>query len=182
MLFPKELYFDDGEHRVELLHLGVAHTHGDAFAWLPKERILMTGDACVNGAYNFTGDGNIEKWIATLDAAKKLGARVVCPGHGSRGDSSVIEDQQDFFRQLREQVGALVQAKKTAREISESASKVQAELISRPRIARYVSKKSLPAQMEKVYTEMTGGKFPDNARASRTARLHHAHQHSLELA
>ena len=63
MLFPKELYFDDGEHRVELLHLGVAHTHGDAFAWLPKERILFSGDACVNGAYNFVGDGNVEKWM-----------------------------------------------------------------------------------------------------------------------
>ncbi len=57
LLFPRELYFDDGKHRVELLHLGVAHTHGDAVAWLPKERILFTGDACVNGPYNFVGDG-----------------------------------------------------------------------------------------------------------------------------
>src|ERR1051325_9147085 len=32
LLFPKELIFDDGKHRVELMHLGVAHTHGDAFA------------------------------------------------------------------------------------------------------------------------------------------------------
>ena len=66
-----------GEHRVELHHLGVAHTHGDAFAWLPKEKILFTGDACVNGAYNFVGDGEVEKWIKTLDAARKLGARVI---------------------------------------------------------------------------------------------------------
>src|SRR4051812_31534439 len=61
VLFPRELYFDDGEHRVELLHLGIAHTHGDAVAWLPKERILFTGDACVNGPYNFVGDGNVEQ-------------------------------------------------------------------------------------------------------------------------
>ncbi len=80
VLFPRELYFDDGEHRVELMHLGVAHTHGDAVAWLPKERILFTGDACVNGPYNFVGDGDVEKWIGTLEAAKKLGAQVVCPG------------------------------------------------------------------------------------------------------
>ncbi len=40
VLFSKDLFFDDGKHRVELMHLGVAHTHGDAVAWLPKERIL----------------------------------------------------------------------------------------------------------------------------------------------
>src|SRR5258706_5429881 len=72
VLFPKELYFDDGKRRVELLHLGVAHTHGDAWAWLPKERILFCGDACVNGPYNYVGDGNVEKWVGTLEAAKKL--------------------------------------------------------------------------------------------------------------
>jgi cyclase len=48
VLFPRELIFDDGRHRVELMHLGVAHTHGDAVAWLPKERILFAGDVCVN--------------------------------------------------------------------------------------------------------------------------------------
>ncbi|MBL9126533.1 MAG: MBL fold metallo-hydrolase, partial [Verrucomicrobiales bacterium] len=41
LLFPKTLTFDDGEHRVELHWFGVAHTHGDGFAWLPKERILF---------------------------------------------------------------------------------------------------------------------------------------------
>jgi glyoxylase-like metal-dependent hydrolase (beta-lactamase superfamily II) len=35
--------FDDGKHRAELHHFGTAHTHGDGFAWLPKEKILFTG-------------------------------------------------------------------------------------------------------------------------------------------
>ncbi|MFL6416579.1 MAG: MBL fold metallo-hydrolase, partial [Bryobacteraceae bacterium] len=89
VLFSKDLIFEDGKHRVELMHLGVSHTHGDAVAWLPNERILFTGDMCVNGPYNYVGDGDTGKWITTLDAAKKLGARIVCPGswpanHGSR--------------------------------------------------------------------------------------------------
>src|SRR3989454_11037429 len=41
VLFPRELFFDDGKRRVELHHLGIAHTHGDAWAWLPKEQILF---------------------------------------------------------------------------------------------------------------------------------------------
>jgi len=179
VLFPRELYFDDGEHRVELLHLGVAHTHGDAMAWLPKERVLYTGDACVNGPFNFVGDGDIEKWITTLDAAKKLGARVVCPGHGPSGDSSVLDDQQLFFRQLRERVGALVKLKKSARDVAGSVPQILSELTSQPRIARYASKDGLSAQVEKVYHEMTGQDFPKEAKPGDHARLLHRHAHAV---
>jgi glyoxylase-like metal-dependent hydrolase (beta-lactamase superfamily II) len=38
VLFPREMIFDDGKHRVELTHLGVAHTHGDALACSRKRR------------------------------------------------------------------------------------------------------------------------------------------------
>jgi len=176
VLFPRELYFDDGVHRVELLHLGVAHTHGDAMAWLPKERILFSGDACVNGRYNFVGDGNVEEWVATLEAARKLGAQVVCPGHGTRGDGDVLADQQRFFEQLRSRVGALVQAKKTPREIYESSTKIRGELAADTRIARYVGD-GVNAQIEKVYQEMTGQAFPADVKASKSARVHHAHSH-----
>jgi glyoxylase-like metal-dependent hydrolase (beta-lactamase superfamily II) len=181
VLFPHEVYFDDGEHRVELLHLGVAHTHGDAMAWLPKERILFTGDACVNGPYNFLGDGDVEKWIGTLDVARKLGAKIVCPGHGPRGVESVLADQQFFFQQLRERVGVLLQARKSAREIYQSVGQIRGELLSQPRIARYVGEMFFAAQVEKVYTEMTGEAFPADAKASNSARLLHARDHDLQL-
>jgi cyclase len=179
LLFPRELYFDDGEHRVELLHLGIAHTHGDAVAWLPKERILFTGDACVNGPYNFVGDGNIEKWIGTLDAAKALNAKAICPGHGARGLASIVEDQQLFFKQLREQVGALTQAKKSAREILESVPRIRQELKSQPQIERYISD-GLAAQVEKVYNEMTGESFPERSKIAKAARHLHRHAHALQ--
>jgi cyclase len=178
VLFPKELFFDDGKQRVELIHLGVAHTHGDAFAWLPKERILFTGDACVNGPYNYVGDGNVEKWIRTLDAAKKLGAKIVCPGHGVRAEAALLEDQRLYFRTLRDQVGKLVREKKTAREVRDSVEAIRAVVTGNPRIARYVGKEMFAAQVEKVYTEMTGEKFAAAPHARRTATLH-AHAHGL---
>ncbi|MDQ2840672.1 MAG: MBL fold metallo-hydrolase [Acidobacteriota bacterium] len=180
VLFPRELYFDDGEHRVELIHLGIAHTHGDAVAWLPKERILFTGDACVNGPYNFVGDGDVEKWIGTLDAAKKLGARAVCPGHGPRALTDVLDDQQMFFKRLRDKVGALVQAKKSPGEISQSVPRISESLTAQAQIARYVGKDGLAAQVEKVYHEMTGENFPAGIKTSGAARLIHRHLHALE--
>lgn len=176
VLFPNELYFDDGEHRVELLHLGVAHTHGDAMAWLPKERILFSGDACVNGPYNFVGDGDVEKWVATLDAAKKLGARTVCPGHGPRGTDAVLGDQQLFFSELRNRVGALVQTGKGPRDVRSSVESVRAELSAQARIARYVGE-GLSSQVEKVLQEMTGQGFPNDTEPAKSARSTHAMSH-----
>jgi glyoxylase-like metal-dependent hydrolase (beta-lactamase superfamily II) len=176
VLFPKELYFDDGKQRVELLHPGVAHTHGDAVAWLPSERILFTGDACVNGPYNYTGDGNIQQWIGTLHVMKKLGARVVCPGHGARGDASLLEDQQLFFRRLVDSVGAAVRSKKTPREVYGAIGEIRQNLLSEKRIARYVGD-GFAAQVEKAYSELTGQSFPPDVKTAKTARLHHRHDH-----
>ena len=179
VLFPREMVFDDGKRRVELIHLGVAHTHGDAVAWLPKEKILFTGDACVNGPYNYVADGNVEKWIATLDAAKKLGANIVCPGHGPRGAETVLSDQQKYFRTLREEVGKLIKAKKTPEQIRDSAEQLQALVKADASIARYADR-SVLAPVEKIYEEMTGKKLPATQKAAREARDLHAIAHGRQ--
>lgn len=157
LIFKTELAFDDGTHRVELLHFGVAHTHGDGFAWLPKEKILFTGDACVNGPYNYTGDGNIERWIETLEAAKKLGAKTVCPGHGPMGGPELLEDQQAFFIALRDEVKK--HAGKDPAEVEKAVPSIMSALKKNERIARYVGN-FLLAQVEKAFIEQGGKPFP----------------------
>ena len=187
VLFSKELIFDDGKHRVELMHLGVAHTHGDAVAWLPHERILFTGDMCVNGPYNFVGDGDVGKWIATLDAARKLDAKIVCTGHGPRSTEAVLQDQQAFFAALREQVGAIM-TKISPTDAKAKVETIRATLKSNPQIARFVSNREagsddgFPSQVAKVYEELTGNKLAALASHPNLARQAHAHSHGLALA
>ena len=183
VLYSGELIFDDGKHRVEIMHLGVAHTHGDSFAWLPKERILFTGDACVNGPYNYVGDGDVGKWVETLEAAKKLGARIVCTGHGARSVASVLDDQQAFFKALREQVGALM-AQKSSAEARAQIEPIRAALKANSQVARYVGDRggagdSFPAQVEKVYLELTGNKLAELTNHGLLARQAHARSHGL---
>ena len=95
LLFPDTLIFDDGKHRVELRHFGVAHTKGDGVAWLPKEKILFTGDMAVNGPYNYVGDGNVASWIRDAVERRGLGASKVGPGHGPLGDASILRGSVD---------------------------------------------------------------------------------------
>jgi cyclase len=175
VLFPKEMYFDDGKHRVELHHFGVAHTRGDGFAWLPNERILFTGDACVNGPFNYVGDGNITEWVQTLEEAKKLKPLKVCPGHGPSGDGSVLENQQEFFKELL--AAAKTVADKAPAEIKEKVDAIKKRFKENERIARYVSD-GFAAQLEKALVEVGGKKFlSENVRQNEERKHVHAHGH-----
>lgn len=173
LLFTRDMIFDDGKHRVELWHFGVAHTHGDGFAWLPKEKILFTGDACVNGPYNFMGDGNSEQWVKTLEGAKKLGPKIVCPGHGSIGTGKLLEDQQQYFVELRK--GVKKYARKAPKEVQSALEAIKEPLAKQNSIARYIGD-FFPAQVEKVYVEM-GGKPFLSKEAALKEHLQHAHAH-----
>jgi cyclase len=158
LLFNQDLIFDDGTHRVELRHFGIAHTHGDGFAWLPKERILFTGDACVNGPYNFMGDGDSGEWVKTLENARKLQPKLVCPGHGPMGGPEVLDNQIAFFVAVRGEVRKLVDAGMKPEEIKASAVLIKETLRKQENIALYIGQ-SFDAQVEKVYVEM-GGQLP----------------------
>jgi glyoxylase-like metal-dependent hydrolase (beta-lactamase superfamily II) len=158
LLFNKDMIFDDGTYRVELLHFGVAHTRGDGFAWLPRERILFTGDACVNGPYNYMGDGDSGEWVKTLEAARRLQPKVICPGHGPMGGPEVLDNQIAFFVALRGEVKKLVDAGMKPEEIKASAVLIKETLRKQENIAIYIGP-SFDAQVEKVYVEM-GGRPP----------------------
>ncbi len=105
LYFPKKLVIEDSRQRVELIHFAHGHTRGDAVAWLPKQGILFTGDSCLNGPFNYTGDGNTETWIGALTEMRKLPVTTICPGHGEMSDITLIDRQRRYFVELRQFIG-----------------------------------------------------------------------------
>jgi glyoxylase-like metal-dependent hydrolase (beta-lactamase superfamily II) len=91
---------EDSTRRVEFHFFGWAHTRGDGFVYLPKEHLLATGDAVVNGPYNGTGDANIGNWPSVVRQAMKLSVTRVLPGHGAPGGHEVLVGQEKFLREL----------------------------------------------------------------------------------
>ncbi len=161
LTYTDAMVFDDGKHRVELHWFGVAHTRGDTLVWLPREKILFTGDLCVNGSYNFIGDSDTAGWIQVLEKAKALGAEKVCPGHGPIGGPEVVADQQGYLLELRRGVQALVDAKKSPAEVKAAVPALAAELRKIGPIARYVpSDFWFTAHVDKVFQEMGGAPLP----------------------
>ncbi len=104
LVFDDKLVLDDGTQHVEFHFLGHAHTPGDAFMYLPKHKILCTGDACTNGDFNYMGHADSASWVRVLDRALQLDVKIVCPGHGPLGGKEVLAKQQRYFVELRAQV------------------------------------------------------------------------------
>ena len=90
----------DGAREVRFYFLGWAHTRGDGFVWLPKEHILCTGDAAVNGPHNKLLDAFVANWPRVLDKALSLHPTDVLPGHGPKGGPEILTGQKQFLLDL----------------------------------------------------------------------------------
>jgi glyoxylase-like metal-dependent hydrolase (beta-lactamase superfamily II) len=107
----------DDTREVRFYFFGWAHTRGDGFVYLPKEKVLCTGDAVVNGPYNFTPDGNIGNWPNVVRGAQKLDVDHVLPGHGGPGGRQVLEGQIQYMVELHKAVAAALAAGKKLDDI-----------------------------------------------------------------
>ena len=157
---PKQTFKDspfvlnDGTRRVEFHFFGWAHTRGDGFVYLPKEKILCTGDAVVNGAYNFTGHANLTNWPAVVANARKLDVVHVLPGHGIPGGPEVLEGQMQFFTDLRNAVNKEIAAGKRLEDIvTKDPSGKSSTKINMPS-SRWAGD-SLPNQTTHMFQEIT---------------------------
>ena len=71
----------EGGREIQLHVVGRAHTDGDVFVYLPKEKVVVTGDAVI-GWTPFMGDGYPEDWVGTLDRLAQLDFTHIVMGHG----------------------------------------------------------------------------------------------------
>ena len=111
---------NDGQREVDFLFLGWGHTPGDGYVWLPKERVLATGDAAVNGPRNKLADASIANWPKVLDKAIAMRPEFVLPGHGARGGVEILTGQKQFLVDLYAAVAAQIAEGKQGTDIKVS--------------------------------------------------------------
>jgi len=104
MTYASSLTLHRGQREIRLLFLGRGHTPGDTVVFLPKERIVCTGDL-MESRLAYMGDGIFDEWITTLDAVKKLDFDTVLPGHGVPfHEKALITAYQSYLKDLTAQV------------------------------------------------------------------------------
>ncbi|HET7219903.1 MAG TPA: MBL fold metallo-hydrolase [Vicinamibacterales bacterium] len=98
--FKDRLDVTMGERRIQILNYGRAVTPGDAFIYLPAERVLATGDLLVN-PISFALSCYPTEWVETLNKLDALEAAVIVPGHGlPLRDKTLLHATRDLFREL----------------------------------------------------------------------------------
>lgn len=78
-----------GKRKVEIMHLGRAHTAGDAVVWVPDAEVMFTGDIVEYHSACYCGDGHFSDWADTLDNIAAFDPVAIAPG---RGDALVGRD------------------------------------------------------------------------------------------
>jgi glyoxylase-like metal-dependent hydrolase (beta-lactamase superfamily II) len=90
MTFKHRLSLYMGRRRVDLWHLGRAHTAGDVVVHVPDAGVMFSGDIVEYKSACYCGDGHFNDWPVTLDRIAHFNPRALVPG---RGDALIGQDK-----------------------------------------------------------------------------------------
>jgi glyoxylase-like metal-dependent hydrolase (beta-lactamase superfamily II) len=103
--FPTRTFSDRlditlGDRTIQVLHYGRAVTPGDGFLFLPKEKIVVSGDLLVN-PISFALSSYPTEWLKALERIDALDASIIVPGHGDPlRDKTLLRTTLEVFRTL----------------------------------------------------------------------------------
>jgi glyoxylase-like metal-dependent hydrolase (beta-lactamase superfamily II) len=157
ILFDKSLTLRQGKRELQIMHLGRGHTKGDTVVWLPKEKVLFSGDLVEAGATPYCGDAYLADWPATLEAVRALGPRKLVPGRGPalktpKAVNEAIAATQGFVRALLASVRGRVEARQSLKAAFDAA---HAEL--GPKYGKWtIFEHCIPFNVSRAYDEASG--------------------------
>jgi len=143
-----------GDLRVELMHVGPAHTWGDVMVYLPQHKILFAGDVAFHYVTPVAQNGHVSKWIETVDKILNMDVETIVPGHGAIGGKKEIAYMREYFviqrREAKKCHDAGVSPGRAAAEIDMG----KYELWARPERAA--------TNMVRLYAEFDGTLLPES--------------------
>ncbi|MDN3295403.1 MBL fold metallo-hydrolase [Streptomyces ficellus] len=148
LTFRDTLTVHAGNLRIELLHVGPAHTANDVVVWVPERSVLFTGDVVWSGVTPYVLMGSISGSLRALDRLRALGAETVVPGHGPVGGAELLDATEAYLRWVRELAENGVR-----RRLSPLRAAEEADLGA---FARLVDSERLVGNLHRAYAELEG--------------------------
>lgn len=160
MTFTGKMTLWLGKLEVQLLQLGRGHTKGDTVVWLPKDRVLLSGDLVEFDATPYAGDAYFKDWPKTLEKVAALKPVALVPGRGPAliGEERVsagLKATGGFIADVRSSVEAGVAAGKDLNAVyKETFAKLK------PKYGHWVIfDHCMPFDVTRCYDEIT--QYPD---------------------
>jgi len=112
IVYDDKLDISMGGVKIEVLHLGNAHHHGDTMVSLPEKKLVIAGDTAFHiRMLPIFEDTDTASWIGVWDKFEALGAESVIPGHGGPTDMATVRKwTRDYLVHLRAKVAEVIQA------------------------------------------------------------------------
>ena len=150
-----------GKTEVQIIHAGRGHTKGDTIVWLPKERVLFSGDLVEYGATPYCGDAHLQDWPQTLQKLRDLKPLALVPGRGDaltteRAVEDGLAGTQAFVTELYEEVKKRARANESLKQAYEGAMRAL-----QPRYGNWVIfEHCMPFDVSRAYDEARGIDHP----------------------
>ncbi|WP_108659027.1 MBL fold metallo-hydrolase [Acuticoccus kandeliae] len=150
-----------GKRRVDLMHLGRAHTAGDIVAYVPDENVMFTGDIVEYRSACYCGDAHFNDWPGTLDAIRAWNVDAIAPGRGDAltGKGAVetaLDSTEHFLRSTFEPVARIASRGGSLKEAFEASRAVCDPLFKDYAIYEHC----LPFNVARAYDEARGVDTP----------------------
>ena len=121
---PDETFTDKksikmGEFEIEILYLGPSHSPGDTQVWLPKQKLVISGDMAFHERLlPLFDDTETLTWMETWENEfEKLGALYVIPGHGHPTNMAQVRRYTfDYLTHLRGKIQEHMDAGKSLKD------------------------------------------------------------------
>lgn len=166
-----------GKLEVQIMHLGRGHSKGDTVVWLPKQKVLFSGDLVERDATPYTGDAYLREWPKTLDKLRALKPKMLIPGRGDacktpKEVEAAIAGTQNFLRELVGTVQKGVKKKENLKQIFDRAHAVMA-----PQFGQWaIFEHCMPFDVSRAYDELSGHDDPRIWTAKRDKEMWNALQ------
>lgn len=99
--FSTHMPLELGSKHVDFVHVGPAHTPGDAIAYLPDRGVVYAGDALFIGGTPVIWAGPVQNWIDTCDYLLGLDADTYVPGHGPVTDKGGVAGVKAYLEYVK---------------------------------------------------------------------------------
>ncbi len=149
--FADKMDVDFASERVQLLHLGPAHTSGDIVIFFPARKLAFVGDLVFIGRdplIHRVKGGTPGGLIKTLQALLALNADRYVPGHGGIASKSDIEGELKSLQEKQEKVRSLIKEGKSLDEVKAA--------FGIPTAPAKPGAMNFPSLVEVIYLELSG--------------------------
>jgi cyclase len=152
LCFSGKLVMEKGGRELNFVHLG-GHTPATSGLYLPRERILFTGDLVVVNEHPALGQCISEEWLSKLRWLRRQKYDLLVPGHGPLCNVEASEPVSEYIRAMRSKVRSQYKSGRTKAEAAVVISQM-IDFFPYRQGEKSIIEKRIRAGVSRVYDEM----------------------------